>query len=48
MTVQQELNKHGHILPFDVKISMRQSKINIKEHNAYLTFTLNGKKNGHV
>jgi hypothetical protein len=26
---------------------MGQSKINIEEHNAYLTFTLNG-KNGHV
>jgi len=39
--------KHGHILPFYVEVSMRQSKIDIKEHQAYLTFTING-KNGHV
>jgi len=39
--------KNGHILPFYVKVSMRQSKIDIKEHQAYLTFMING-KNGHV
>jgi hypothetical protein len=44
MMVQQELNKHGHYLPFNVKVSIRQSKINIEEHNAYLTFMSNGKK----
>jgi len=47
MIVQQELNKHGHFLQFNIKVSIRQSKINIKEHNAYLTFMING-KNGHV
>jgi len=42
--VQQELNKHGHFLPSNIKVSIMQSKINIEEHDAYLTFTLNGKK----
>jgi hypothetical protein len=44
MTVQQELNKHGHFLTFKIKVSIRQSKINNEEHNAYLTIMLIGKK----
>jgi hypothetical protein len=44
MMAQQELNKHGHFLQFNIKVSIRQGKINIEEHNTHLTFTFYGKK----